>query len=490
MPPRRKPRALILLALAGFLAAMWMTVPQAVIGASQRHGKARQHSNCLRQPRKVHRQRRAPGCRNRGPQASLVPPAGDADGSGASQPPAGPPPDPGQPVESGSLLGPRAPESPPETDAPGAAGGEAEAPSESDGSAAPEPEPEAEAPSGAGPEAAPEPEATPEPEVAPEPEAQPEPEAAPSAPFRFFSPTSFWNTALSPTAPVDPLSDPIVSAFQAEIAKELSMHHGPSITATSYGVPIYTVAGNQPNVNVHLTSSSPAPNLQAAFSAVPLPPDAEPTEGTDGTLVVWQPSSDRLWEFWRLRKGSEGWEASWGGAMEHVSSNSGAYGPGVWSNSKTWWGSSASSLSIAGGLITLEDLERGEIDHALAMAIPNVRAREFSLPAQRTDGKSTSPTALPEGAHLRIDPSLNLDSLAMPPLTRMIARAAQRYGIVIRDYSSVAHFFAQDPSSLPVNPFLGPGGYFEGRYPGELLASFPWDHLQLLQMQLRTSASG
>jgi hypothetical protein len=336
-----------------------------------------------------------------------------------------------------------------------------------------------------------EPEAEPEsgPELQPETAPEPEPEPLSGPPFRFFSPTSFWNTTPAAEAPLDPQSGPIVSAFQAEIGKELSMHHGPSISTTSYGVPIYTVGANQPLVRVQLTSQSPAPNLQAAFSAVPLPPDAKPTEGTDGTLVVWQPASDRLWEFWRLRKGTEGWEASWGGAMEHTSSDSGAYGPGVWPNSKTWWGSSASSLSIAGGLITLEDLERGEINHALAMAIPNIRAKEFSLPAQRTDGKSTSPSSLPEGAHLRLDPSLDLSTLSMPPLTRMIAEAAQRYGIFIRDYSSVAHFFAQDPSSLPTNPFLGPQGYFEGRYPGELLASFPWEHLQLLQMELRTSPS-
>jgi hypothetical protein len=270
---------------------------------------------------------------------------------------------------------------------------------------------------------------------------------------------------------------------------EVSTHHGPSVTTTSYGVPIYTVDSGQPEVRVQLTSPTPAPNLQAAFNSVPLPPDAKGTEGTDGTLVLWQPETDRLWEFWRLRQGPEGWEASWGGAMQHTSSNSGVYGPGVWTNSQPWWGSSASSLSIAGGLITLQDLERGEIDHALAIAVPQIRARYFALPAQRTDGKSTNPASLPEGAHLRLDPALDLSSLSMPPLTRMIATAAQRYGIFVRDYSPVAHFFAQDPSSFPTNPFLGPDGYFEDRYPGELLASFPWEHLQLLQMELRTAGS-
>jgi hypothetical protein len=268
------------------------------------------------------------------------------------------------------------------------------------------------------------------------------------------------------------------------IAAELAAHEGPGISTTSYGVPIYEVGPEQPTVRVKLVSSKPALALQAAWEEVPLPPDAQPSAGTDGTLVVWQPGTDRLWEFWRLRQGTEGWEASWGGAMQKASANQGVYGPDAWPEAKTWWGSSASSLSIAGGLISFEDLEKGRIDHALAIAIPSIRAGVFARPARRTDGKSTSSLALPAGAHLRLDPALDLSTLSLPPLTRMIAEAAQKYGIFVRDGSRVAHFFAQDPVTLAANPYAGPSGYFEGRYPGELLASFPWEHLQLLKMDL------
>ncbi|HVY78851.1 MAG TPA: hypothetical protein VG898_10125, partial [Solirubrobacterales bacterium] len=50
--------------------------------------------------------------------------------------------------------------------------------------------------------------------------------------------------------------------------------------------------------------------------------------------------------------------------------------------------------------------------------------------------------------------------------------------------------FAQDPVTAPVNPYTGPEGYFEGRYPGELLASFPWRRLQVLKMDLHADGSG
>lgn len=302
--------------------------------------------------------------------------------------------------------------------------------------------------------------------------------------FRFFSPTGFWNTAVAPAAQLDPGSSKLIGALDGEVEREQAARTGPWIGTTRYSVPIYTVGAEQPTVRVQLTSKVFSPPLQAAFERVPLPPGAQPSGGTDGHLVLWQPSTDRLWEFWRLVQGPEGPQASWGGAMQDVSSNPGAYGPEAWPDAEPWWGASASSLSIAGGLITLEDLEAGEINHALALAVPEVRTGVYASPARRSDGKSSSPLALPEGAHLRLDPSLDLAALHLPRMTRLIAEAAQRYGIFIRDGSGAVQFFAQDPVNAPSNPYTGPGGYFEGRYPYQLMASFPWSHLQVLKMEL------
>ncbi len=307
---------------------------------------------------------------------------------------------------------------------------------------------------------------------------------ASTAHFRFFSPNGFWNTPTAASAALDPSSANVVGALESEVEAEQADRSGPWIGTTRYSVPIYTVGADQPTVRVRLMSQVFSPALQAAFERVPLPPGAQPSGGTDGHLVVWQPSSDRLWEFWRLVRAPSGPQASWGGAMQNVSSNPGAYGPEAWPHAEPWWGASASSLSIAGGLITLEDLQLGEINHALALAVPEVRAGVYASPARRSDGKSADPLALPEGAHLRLDPKLDIAALHLPRTTRLIAEAAQRYGIFIRDGSGAIQFFAQDPVTAPSNPYTGPGGYFEGKYPDQLLAGFPWSHLQLLRMEL------
>ncbi len=162
-------------------------------------------------------------------------------------------------------------------------------------------------------------------------------------PFRFFSSTSFWNTLVPADASLDPRSAELAGAFGAEAASEVQEDEAGkqgawiSIVTTTCSIPIYTVPADQPTVRVTLKGGQAAA-LQEAWDAVPLPPNAQPAAGTDGHLVVWQPSTNRLWEFWRLVHGTEGWYASWGGAMQKVWSNPGVYGPQAWSGAEPGWG--------------------------------------------------------------------------------------------------------------------------------------------------------
>jgi hypothetical protein len=305
-------------------------------------------------------------------------------------------------------------------------------------------------------------------------------------PFRFFSPSSFWNKAVAADAPLDPSSPALIAAFDARIGTEEQAGNGPWINTVKSGIPVYTVPANQLTVPVRLVHHIPEPALSSAWRAVPLPSNAKPGTGHDASLVVWQPSTDRLWEFHQMVHDVHGWSAVWGGAIRDVSSQSGVYQEGAWPGAKSWWGISASSLSLVGGLISIEDLERGEINHALEMSLPERSGTFYATPARRTDGTSMNPLALPEGAHLRLNPNLNLSALDLPKSTLILAEAAQRYGIFITDgtgTSGVSTFFAQDPTSTGTNPYIGPNGFFEGMSPRQLLASFPWDQLQVLKLE-------
>jgi len=55
------------------------------------------------------------------------------------------------------------------------------------------------------------------------------------------------------------------------------------------------------------------------------------------------------------------------------------------------------------------------------------------LPASASDGTVNDPAALPIGAHLQLDPNLDLNTLNLQPWERTIAEALQTYGMYCAD---------------------------------------------------------
>jgi hypothetical protein len=294
---------------------------------------------------------------------------------------------------------------------------------------------------------------------------------------RFFASGSFWNRPLADDAPLDPQSSDVTAELLRQIDASRRANLPPNVNTTSYAPPVVVVGRDQPRVRVDLDRPPGyAPDLSAAFESVPLPASARPAAGNDRELVVWQPSTDTLWEFWLLGRTGGAWKASWGGRLEEVST-----GPAVYTGSRSHWGTTASSLPLVGGLITPAELRRGRIDHALAVGIPAARRNEFARPAQRTDGDSSCPSAPPEGARFRLDPALDVDSLNLPPAAATIARAVQRYGMIVRDQSGSVAFYAAGTHGMSDDPYPE---LFGGRSGFELLADFPWSRLQLMSMDL------
>jgi hypothetical protein len=173
--------------------------------------------------------------------------------------------------------------------------------------------------------------------------------------------------------------------------------------------------------------------------------------------------------------------------MRDVSSSPGYYTAASWPGAGTDWGSTATSLPVVAGTMTVGELQRGQINHALALAIPDSRKDAFAFPAERTDGTLTTADAIPEGTTFRLDPKLDLQSLHLPRVVQTMAEAAQRYGIIVRDKTMHAiGFYAEDPTPLGTNPYVQ---LFDGKSPSELLASFPWKYLQAVKTNLTTGTA-
>ena len=275
-----------------------------------------------------------------------------------------------------------------------------------------------------------------------------------------FAPDNIWDSPLAQDAALAPNS----AGLAAELRRQTRMPGGTWINTTQYSVPVYTVGPNQPTVRI--IADTPAPGLQQAWDAVPLPPDARPAAGTDGCMVIYQPSTDTMWEFWVMYEGAGGWHAVWGGKMEHVSSN-----PGYFDGS---WGSSATGMTWLGGLIRPQEMAAGHIDHALALSIPQAKQGQVVWPAQRGDGIASGPDAIPEGTRFRIDPDLDLDTLHLAPAARIIARAIQDYGMIVRDQAGAVTLFGEDPLSIGSDPWPA----LLGDWPHNIMNSLPWDHME------------
>jgi hypothetical protein len=253
---------------------------------------------------------------------------------------------------------------------------------------------------------------------------------------------------------------------------------GSWINTTQYTIPIYTVPATQPKVPVKI--DWPTATYDAEFEAgVPVPPTLIPSAGTDGRVSIWQPSTNTLWEFWQMRIASDGlWHANTAGKMTNVNTSNGIYPQHAYDSP---YGAAATELPITSGIITPDELAAGKIEHVLALNIPHPLLNWWwSWPATRSDGDSGDPFDIPEGVRMRLPVSLNIDALGMPRSATIIAKAVQKYGLVIRDKSDAVAFMAQDPVNLGSNPYPM---YFDNLWPSQLLAKFPWGQLQVLKSQ-------
>ena len=214
--------------------------------------------------------------------------------------------------------------------------------------------------------------------------------------------------------------------------------------------------------------------LATMWASVPIPANAKAAAGTDMEMTVYQPSTGILWEFWKMRKKTDGtWEGCWGG-MQNVTTSYGAF--------SGYYGTTATSLPFVGGQITREELLRGEIRHAIGIALPKAASwKIFSWPAQRSDGGGYS--IIPEGIRFRLDPSINVDALNINPVAKIVAKAGQKYGFIVWDKAGTVSIRAEAASGYQAQGLADPYGGILNNYKSyDVLDGIPWDRMQFLPM--------
>jgi hypothetical protein len=317
---------------------------------------------------------------------------------------------------------------------------------------------------------------------------------------REFSPSSYVHRQLPDRTETLQQSADFVRDLERQVKA-----HGVTVNIDQYSPAIFVVTQDAPTMRI-VAARSYEPRwsfepLQRQWLDVPQPQDFRPAAGTDKDAIIYQPSTGRYWEFWGLEltgqtaTNSAGvqtpvWQAAWGGRIDRLGDNPGYFPRTTQGHT---FGVAATSLALLGGMMTIEEQKRGEIDHVLHVALPETRAGVWTYPAQRTDGNQARVDAIPQGTLFRLPADLDLSQLRMHPYALMIAKAVQKHGMVVRDTAGVVAFYAENPmnKTQSEHPYFGIGGVLQcpaGRaepvcYPdaNNRLAGFPWNRLQAVR---------
>ncbi len=275
---------------------------------------------------------------------------------------------------------------------------------------------------------------------------------------RPFAASSFWNTPVGTTQP---------AADSAAIADYFAAHAlYPNMTLHSWGVPVAEARSSDPTYQVPCTVYTSC--TLGAFGAFPIPLTAAPDPAADGHLAVVDPAAGREWDMWQARRSGDSWSASAGAAVS--TSGTGVAPAGTESGD-------AANFPLLGGLVRPEEILQGHIDHALVFGMPGVSKAGNVCPATHHDGSSTDPSAPQEGAHLQLDPAVDVDALPIPQWEKTIAHALQTYGMYLRDESGSLAIWAENPIARGYDAWAKVGLTGDSIS----LAGIPWDRFRVLQ---------
>lgn len=281
-------------------------------------------------------------------------------------------------------------------------------------------------------------------------------DACGNAPGQLFPPDAPWNRSIA-TAKLAPDSADVIAYLEsghktrARFRVDFSFTLLPADAATPRMRFIPSPDHYSPDCDITPLPIVPAGRIEGERGY-------ECTSDGDCHLLVIDRSACRLYEMWRANivqsRFDGGCLAVWNLREPYAAGERG----------DQCSSSDAAGLPIAPLLFTADELEYGEIAHALRFILPNemIRQRVYVSPATHsttaTQGERRAP---PYGARLRLRADVDLKRLE--PAAQVVARALQNYGMILADGGNVTFTALDDEFSTARYKDVG----FE---PGDLTA--------------------
>jgi hypothetical protein len=239
--------------------------------------------------------------------------------------------------------------------------------------------------------------------------------------FRAFAATSYWNTPLPANAPLAPDSDRLIAALAADSSPKYL-----NLGVSKFSHPVYWATASDPIKKFTGTQFRLNPELT---TGVHVPAGALPADSSDSEMAVYDLATGIVWNTWHTVRRADGSYTAGGSDLWYLGSN-GLDGRLAQSNDARNRGHRGYPQAAL-GYVRLDEIQAGKIEHVLKVALNNT-APCHVFPGV---GDESGTGAICEGARLRIKPSVDLSKRALSPAARIVATAAQRYGLVVGDQS-------------------------------------------------------
>ena len=279
---------------------------------------------------------------------------------------------------------------------------------------------------------------------------------------RLYADSAFVNAAVGGSPALDANSSAVVARSLAAYGANANLSN-----SDAWGIPMVAAAAQSPSYSVGCTTYW----CDVSFPAVPIPAGAATSTGSDHHLAVMEPDGSEM-DMWLGSGGSGGWQAGerWLTSQSGPAVNCGA--------GQHCGGADVAGFALAAGVIRPEEIAQGHIDHALAITTPYTRQGFVACPATNGDGHNVDPAALPIGAHVALDRSVDVSALAIPGWQKVIATALQQYGAYVVDTSGSLEVRGESNLGRGYDAWAKAG--VSANSPS--LAGLPWQHLNLLAM--------
>ena len=247
-----------------------------------------------------------------------------------------------------------------------------------------------------------------------------------------FPANNVWNTAID-TLPVDSRSEDYINTIGADTSfhPDFGEPYWTGSQLSPIGIPFNIVISSEPKKQVYFDyadESDPGP--------YPIPddpliegvlPDGDQNIDGDRHILIVDSDNCILYEmFYSWPRNDGGWNAG-SGAIFDLSSND--------LRPDGWTSADAAGLPILPGLVRYDEVEAGEISHAIRFTARNNHIRkEYVWPARHQANTSTSLLLPPMGQRFRLKASFDISGFSAH--TQVILTAMKKYGIILADNGS------------------------------------------------------